>query len=58
MTMSDLGPERPSQAASQTREWGERGRTDGEPQVVVSTRRFLILLVLIVAALVVFFALR
>ncbi|MBL0214911.1 MAG: hypothetical protein IPQ07_13630 [Myxococcales bacterium] len=56
MTMADLGPERPSGHASDTRQWGERGRTESEPNV--STRRFLILLALLVVALVVFFLLR
>lgn len=56
MTMADLGPERPGQP-SDTRQWGERGRTDAEA-AAISTRRFFILLAILVVALVVFFVLR
>ena len=56
MTMLDLGPERPGQA-SETREWGERGRTNSDPHHV-SNRRFFLLLALIIVGLVVFALLR
>jgi hypothetical protein len=55
MTMADLGPERPGQA-SETREWGERQRTE-QPHTV-SNLRFFIVLALIIAALVAFALLR
>lgn len=52
MTVPDLGPERPG-AASETRQMGERSRTEaGQPNV--SGRSFLIALVVIAAAIVAF----
>lgn len=56
MTMIDLGPERPSGHASETRQWADHGRTSEDHHV--STRRFLIMLAIILVALVMFFALR
>jgi hypothetical protein len=57
MTMADLGPERPGEG-SETRQWGERGRTNQEHGHPVSARFFFIAVAVIVAALVVYFIAR
>ncbi|MBA3464886.1 MAG: hypothetical protein H0T46_33440 [Deltaproteobacteria bacterium] len=57
MTMADLGPERPGEG-SETRQWGERSRTNQEMEASVSTRFFFIAVVVIIAALLVYFIVR
>ncbi len=56
MTMIDLGAERPNGHASETRQWGDHGRTAEDHHV--SNRRFLIMLAVILVAPILFFLLR
>ncbi len=58
VTVPDLGPERPQEMASETRQMVQRARTESHPDPRIGNRMFLIGLIAIVAAILAFALLR